>query len=102
MKKNSNKTNEEGFAVAMHETMKDIQKLSELIKNVGVYYQFANPREKEQIARIIFSELYVSENTLEYKVKTGFECFEKRFQAICDPTENRTLISALRRRRPNR
>lgn len=88
--------------VAMHETMKDVQKLSELVKNVVPYYQFANPKEKEQITRVIFSELYVSENTLKYKVKDGFECFENRFDAICDPTENRTPISALRRRLPNR
>ena len=88
--------------VAMHETMKDVQKLSELVKNVVPYYQFANPQEKEQIARVIFSELYVSENTLEYKVKNGFECFENRFSTICDPTENRTPINGLKTRCPNR
>ena len=82
--------------VAMHETMKDVQKLSELVKNVVPYYQFANPKEKEQIARVIFSELYVSENTLQYKVKDGFECFENRFDAICDPTENRTPICRMK------
>ena len=87
---------------AMHETMKDVQKLSELVKNVALYYDFANPTEKEHIMRTLFSELYVSNKTLEYKVQTGLECFEDRFDAICDPTENRTLISALRRRRPNR
>ena len=96
------KESEDISDVAMHETMKDIQKLSELVKNVVPYYQFANPKEKEQIARVIFSELYVSENTLEYKVENGFECFENRFQAICDPTGNRTLISSLKSLRPNR
>lgn len=70
--------------VAMHETMKDVQKLSELVKNVIPYYKFAKPHEKEQIVRVIFSELYVAENTLEYKCKKGFQCFENRFVAVCD------------------
>ncbi len=83
---------EQSSDIAMHETMKDIQKLSELIKNVVPYYDFAKPHEKEKIARVIFSELYVSENTLKYKVKKGFECFENRFCALGDPTENRTPI----------
>jgi hypothetical protein len=72
--------------------MKDVKKLSELVNNVVPYYDFAEPHEKEKIIRIIFSELYVSQNTLNYKVKKGFECFENRLKAVCDPTENRTLI----------
>lgn len=78
--------------VAMHETMKDVQKLSELVKNVVPYYEYAKPHEKEAIVRIIFSELYLSENTLEYKCKTAFACLENRFTTVCDPTGNRTLI----------
>jgi site-specific DNA recombinase len=70
--------------VAMHETMKDVQKLSELVKNVIPYYKFAKPHEKEQIVRVIFSELYVAENALEYKCKKGFQCFENRFLAVCE------------------
>lgn len=88
--------------LAMHETMKDIQKLSELLKNTVPYYRFAKPHEKEKIIKVIFSELYVAENTLKYKCKKGFECFENRFNAFCDPTGNRTLITALKRRCPNR
>ena len=87
---------------AMHETMKDIVNLSELLKNVVPYYNFANPQQKEKVIKIIFSELYVSKNTLEYRLQNGFQCFENRFSTLCDPTENRTLISALRRRCPNR
>jgi len=71
--------------VAMYETMKDIQKLSELIKDIVPYYNFAKPQEKERIVRVIFSELYVAENTLKYKCKKGFECFENRFDAFCEP-----------------
>lgn len=82
--------------VAMHETMKDIQKLSELIKDVVPYYNFAKPQEKERIVRVIFSELYVSENTLEYKCKKGFQCFENRFDAFCELliTFGRTLFES--------
>ena len=76
--------------VAMHETMQDIQKLSELVKNVVPHYDFANPQEKEKIIRIIFSELYVSQDILQYKVKKGFECFENRFVASSGPYRTRT------------
>jgi site-specific DNA recombinase len=93
---------EQNSDIAMHETMKDIQKLSELLKNVVPYYDFANTQEKEKIIRIIFSELSISQNTLNYKCKKGFECFENRFLALGDSTGNRTPICALRRRRPNR
>ena len=95
------KNDEDVSDIAMHETMKEVQKLSELVKNVAPYYQFAKPHEKEQIVRIIFSELSVSQNTLNYKCKKGFECFENRFLAICDPTGSRTPIPALRRPCPN-
>lgn len=86
---------------AMRETMEDITKLSELLKNAVPYYNFANPREKEVIIKIIFSELYISKNTLEYKLQNGFLCFENRFNAICDPTGSRTRIAGLKSRCPN-
>ncbi len=92
---------EQSSDIAMHETMKEIQKLSELVKNVIPYYKFANPHEKEKIIRVIFSELSISQNTLNYKCKKGFECFENRFVALCDPTENRTQIDGLKTRCPN-
>ena len=87
--------------LAMSETMKEIKKLSELIKNVVPYYDFAKPHEKEKIIRIIFSELYVSKNTLRYKLKKGFECFENRLHALCDPTESRTPVNRLKTCCPN-
>jgi DNA invertase Pin-like site-specific DNA recombinase len=71
--------------VAMKETIKDIQKLSELIKNLMPKYELANPQEKEIIIRIIFSELYISQNILNYKCKRGFECFENRFKLLGGP-----------------
>lgn len=50
-------------------------------------YNFAKPHEKEKIIRIIFSELYVSQDVLQYKVKKGFEAFEDRLVAICKVTD---------------
>ncbi len=87
---------------AMRETMNDIKKLSELVKNLIPYYNFADPFEKEKIIRIIFSELYFAKNVFQFKCKNGFECFENRMNAVCDPTENRTLIDGLKTRCPNR
>ena len=87
---------EQSSDMAMHETMKDIFKLSELLKNIVPYYKFADPREKEKIIRIIFSELHISQNTFNYKCKKGFECFENRFYALGDPTGNRTRISRMK------
>ena len=46
--------------IAMRETMKDVWKLSELIKDVVPYYGIEKPHKQEQIIRVIFSELYVS------------------------------------------
>jgi hypothetical protein len=79
------KSSEDISDIAMHETMKDIQKLSELIKDVVPYYDFAKPLEKEKIIRIIFSELLITKNTFHYKLKKGFECFENRFNTLCEP-----------------
>jgi site-specific DNA recombinase len=93
---------EQASDIAMRETMKDVWKLSELIKDVVPYYGIAKPHRKEEIIRVIFSELYVSQNSLSYSLKKGFECFENRFKAICDPTESRTLLNGLKTRCPNR
>ncbi len=58
--------------------------------------------EKEKIIRLIFSELQLSENTLICKSKNGIKILQNRSNAICDSTENRTLIPALKRPCPNR
>ncbi len=70
---------------------KDIVKLSELLKNVCLYYDFAKPTEKEAIIKLIFSELTIIEDTLEYKCKRGFQALENRFISVCDPTGSRSL-----------
>ncbi len=77
---------EQASDTAMHEVIKDVIKLSELLENVAVYWSFANSYEKEKIIRIIFSELLFSENTLNYKVKKGFIPFENRLNAVGDLT----------------
>ena len=88
--------------VSMQETVREVVKLSELLKNSMSYYSFANPQEKEQIIRVIFSELTLTENTLEYQCKNGFKALASRFVALGDPTGNRTPIPGLKSPCPNR
>ena len=92
---------EQASDVAMHETMKDVIKLSELIKNVTAYYNFANPHEKENIVRVIFSELHISQDSFTYKCKKGFEAFSTRLDTFGSPTGNRTPVYRMRTCRPN-
>ncbi len=88
--------------VAMIETVKDVTQLSELLKKTVPYYDFAKPHKKELVIRCIFSELHLTGNTLQPKLKKGFEAFEKRFVANCDPTGSRTLVNRLKTCCPNR
>ena len=87
---------------SMHEVIKDLVKLSELLKDGYKWYDSADSIEKEEIIRIIFSELFVSGNTLTYQCKNGFKPLQSRFNTVCDPTGSRTLLTALRRRCPSR
>jgi hypothetical protein len=75
---------------AMADLMKEVVTLSELIKNVVPVYDFANPHEKEAITRVLFSELFIAQDILKYKVKKGFEPFEDRISAICEPSRDGT------------
>ena len=93
---------EQASDTSMAEVIKDIVKLSELLKNAVEWWSFANSQEREQIIRIIFSELYISENTFNYKCKNGFQVLEKRFLSFCDPTESRTPLPSLKSLCPNR
>ncbi len=70
---------EQASEEAMRETLKDVYVISELLKNVAVYWDFADLYEKDEIARIIFSELFVFDNMLTYKLTLGFKPFESRF-----------------------
>ena len=80
------KQNEDTSDSAMRETIRDVILLSELLKNTAVAYQETDLREKETIIEVIFSELSITENTLEYKCKNGFAALQNRFIASCDPT----------------
>jgi site-specific DNA recombinase len=71
---------------SMRAVMEDLLKLSELIKTGSAYYSNAKSPEKEAITRLIFSELFISKNTLQYKCKNGFKALETRNLYLCDPT----------------
>jgi site-specific DNA recombinase len=72
--------------LSMQAVMADILKLSELLKIGSGSYSFAKSHEKEQIIKLICSELYFSENTLQFKCKNGFRALENRNLLVCDPT----------------
>lgn len=58
---------------SMHEVMKDLVILSELVKETYSYYFLGNPGEKKQIISLLFSELTLSGETLQFNCKKGFE-----------------------------
>lgn len=60
--------------------------ISELIKNTAAYWEFANPFEKESICRIVFSELRISQKTLECKAIPALTPFEDSSFSICART----------------
>jgi DNA invertase Pin-like site-specific DNA recombinase len=74
------KQEEDASDMAIRETVEDAVKLSELLKDVATTYYSANPSEKERIIRIVFSELKLSENTLEYKCRNGMQALEGLFR----------------------
>jgi hypothetical protein len=86
--------NEQSSGTSMTEIVKDAIKLSELLKDVTRLYNSAESREKEEIARLTFSELSISGNTLKYKCKNGFQVLADRFDLYCAP--NGWLSEAVR------
>jgi len=77
---------EQTSAITLAETISDLKILSELLKSLYFYYKNANPKEKEEYARMLFSELSFSENTLRIKCKNGLQVLESRFYFVGDPT----------------
>jgi site-specific DNA recombinase len=63
------------------EVVRDTRKVSELLKNAVLAYDLASPTEKEEFIRILFSELGLGENTLEYQCTNAFKPLESRFVA---------------------
>ena len=78
-------------ATEIHETVQNVYKLSELLKDFIPQWEYANSYEKEDLIKIMFSELSVSENTLDYKVTKGLVPIQSRFFSLCAGGETRTL-----------
>lgn len=78
--------------VAMREAVRDTMKLSELLRDVHFYYHNANPQEKEEITREIFSELTLQGETLDYQCTRGFQPLASRFVSEGGP---KTWLSEL-------
>ncbi|WP_262692487.1 recombinase family protein [Kordiimonas aestuarii] len=79
--------NEQISDEAMHETMKDVVRLSELVNRAKLYYFSAESIEKQMVIDLMFSELTLSENTLKFKCKNGFRALENHSVALGDPTD---------------
>lgn len=80
-------TSEQISEEAMRGIIEDVVLLSELLKTALPLYDLAKPDQKETIIKIIFSELFVSENTLTYKAQKGFEPLIDRISDLCPPTQ---------------
>jgi site-specific DNA recombinase len=80
------KADEQVSGASMSETVKDVKKLSELLKGVTRLYNSADSPDKEEIARLTFSELSFSGKTLIYKCKNGFQPLASRFDLDCAPS----------------
>lgn len=78
-------TREQVSDEAMASLVDDVVKLSELIKNVIPIYDFATPHEKEDITRILISELYVDQNSVDFEPIPELKSFFMRENAVCDP-----------------
>jgi hypothetical protein len=74
---------DQASGASMSEIVRDVKKLSELLEDVTRLYNSAESPEKEEIARLTFSELSISGNTLKYKCKNGFQALASRFDPIC-------------------
>jgi site-specific DNA recombinase len=71
---------------SMRETISEVVRLSELLKTAAKYYDSATPQETDRIIRVVFSEVILHQNSLEYKCKKGFQSLSSRFVALGDPT----------------
>lgn len=78
---------EQASDIAMRETVSQVWKLSELVKDLGNTYYSGDPWERDKITRLIFSELSISQNMLIFKHKNEFRCFENRKLALSGPID---------------
>ncbi len=86
---------EQTTTASILEVAQKVIELSELLKNLMLYDFIANPAEKDKFTRYIFSELYFSENSLQYKCKNGFEALEQRLVPFWCPGEDLNLQGLL-------
>lgn len=81
---------------AMDQTMQDVVTVTELLKSLSSGYQLANPIEQDRIARVILTELFISQNTVRISPQMAFQPFMDRKSAVCDPTAWLTELVALK------
>lgn len=68
---------------AMREALKDVIKVSELLKNLTLYWDFADEYKKDEILRTIFSELIITEKTLTFELNPDFQWLNNRLKFSC-------------------
>jgi site-specific DNA recombinase len=74
-------------SVSITETIGNVKKLSELIKILKNLYDYGNLYEKEEIIKLLFSELAVIGETLYYKCKNGISVLQSRLIPDCAPNK---------------
>lgn len=63
----------------------EVASVSELLKTLVLRFEIADTRQKDQIARLVCSELFLSQDTLEFKPQSEFAMFFGRKFPIGDP-----------------
>lgn len=71
---------------AMSDTIKDVTIISELLEDLMWYYENADLEKKEQIIRILFSELFTSDMSLSYLLHTEFSILKSIHVSFGDPS----------------
>lgn len=99
---NETKKQKENIDIDIKEKVKDIVKLSEIVKSTHSYYRLAKPSEKAEIMRNIFSEISFSGRAFSFKYQKGFKVLEDHNFLFGDPGRNRTYITTSAKSRPIR
>ena len=85
-------------AEAIHETVKEVFKLSELLKSIVMLYEKSKMAEKVNILKNLISELSVCDESVKIKVISGLEPLETRLFADCGQSN---WLSELLQKRPH-
>ena len=86
--------------ISLQQVIKDLVTLSEILRDMYLYYKLANATEKQQIITKVFSEIRFSQDTLGYQCRNGFKVLEDRSFVFGDPGRNRTCIATSAKLRP--